>query len=211
MVFTHWKAGIHAYRHGEKATGILWILPHSSLYQLPTEADISQIGSIRENFEIVNWTLWLGYNFCTLNSNKGTSPSRFSSRTFLLGHNDHTQAEYEALMNNVDSAINSKSRKLDIWSIKIDNAVNSKGVGARMIMTSFLGKYKGAWSIKLDSLLSNTQAEYEALIIWIMWTLPARIQALKAYSDSHIVVSQVTMSSQYTRRTWKPTLKELTT
>lgn len=59
----------------------------------------------------------------------------------------------------------SKFGKLDIWSIKVDGAVNSKGVGVRMIMTLLLGKYKGAQSIKLDSLLSNNQAKYEAFII----------------------------------------------
>lgn len=84
-----------------------------------------------------------------------------------------------------------KSRKLDTWSIKVDGVVNSKGVGIGMVMTSPHGKYEGSQSIKLDSHLSNNQAEYEVLIIGMVWALTAGIQALKLYSDSHVVVSQI--------------------
>lgn len=78
----------------------------------------------------------------------------------------------------------SKFWKFDTWPIKIDGAVNSKGVGIRMIMTSPHDKYEGSRSIKLDSHLSNNQVEYKTLIIGMMWALVVGIQALKAYSDS---------------------------
>lgn len=91
-----------------------------------------------------------------------------------------------------DTRVNSeeefKSEKADIWSIKVDN---SKGVRIRMVITSPHRKYEGYQSIKLDSSLSNNQAEYEALIIGMTWALATGIQALRAYSDSQVAVRQV--------------------
>lgn len=106
---------------------------------------------------------------CTSNDDKGTSPSIHS----LI----------QRLSPKMNQSLESQ--------IKVDGAVNSKGVGIRMIITSPHDKYKGYRSIKLDSHPSNNQAEYEAFIIGMTWALATGIQALKAYSDFQVVVSQV--------------------
>lgn len=69
--------------------------------------------------------------------------------------------------------------ELGAWTIKVNSAVNSKGVGVGMIMTLSHGQFKGSRSIKLNSKLSNNQAEYEVLLIAMTWALAAGSQAFK--------------------------------
>lgn len=76
----------------------------------------------------------------------------------------------------------------------VDGAVNSKGVGVGIVITSPNDHYVETQSIKLDYPLSNNQAEYEALIMGMVWALSAGVQVLKVYSDSQVVVNQVMMS-----------------
>lgn len=56
-------------------------------------------------------------------------------------------------------------RELGVSTVKVDGAVNSKGVGVGMIMTSPHSQFQGLRSIILNSTLSNNQVEYEALLI----------------------------------------------
>lgn len=55
----------------------------------------------------------------------------------------------------------------------VDGAVNSKGVGVGIVITSPNEHYVETQSIKLDYPLSNNQAEYEALIMGMVWALSA--------------------------------------
>lgn len=73
----------------------------------------------------------------------------------------------------------------------MDSAVNSRGVRIRMLITSPHGKYGEYQIIKLDFPLSNNPAEYEILIIGMIWALVVGIQSLKAYNDSQVVLSQI--------------------
>lgn len=65
--------------------------------------------------------------------------------------------------------------ELGAWTIKVISAVNSKGVRVGMIMTLSHGQFKGSRSIRLNSTLSNNQAEYEVLLIAMTWALAAGI------------------------------------
>lgn len=77
----------------------------------------------------------------------------------------------------------------------IDRAVNSKGVGVGITVTSPTSQHKRACSVKFDYPLSNIQVEYEALIIGIKWGLATCISTLKVFNDSQVIVSQV--NNQY--------------
>lgn len=48
--------------------------------------------------------------------------------------------------------------------------------------------YEESRSIRLDYSLSNNQAEYEALILRLLWALEVGIDVLEVFSDSQVVV-----------------------
>lgn len=51
------------------------------------------------------------------------------------------------------------------WTMMVDEAVNSSGVGVGMVLISPNQQHVERRSINLQSLLSNNQAEYAALVI----------------------------------------------
>lgn len=73
----------------------------------------------------------------------------------------------------------------------VDRAINTKGVGVGITITSPSGQHERVRSVRLDYPLSKNQAEYKALIIWMQWALDTGIDSLRVISDSQVVVGQV--------------------
>lgn len=85
----------------------------------------------------------------------------------------------------------SPSIREEAWTMMVDRAVNSKGVGVDIMVTSPTGQHKRACSVKFDYPLLNNQVEYEALIVGMKWVLATGISTLRVFSDSQVIVSQV--------------------
>ncbi|XP_074351420.1 uncharacterized protein LOC141690527 [Apium graveolens] len=75
------------------------------------------------------------------------------------------------------------------WTLKVDGSSTSDRSGAGLILKSPEG-FKIQTAISFSFLATNNQAEYEALIVGLKLSRTLRVQDLKIYSDSQIVVKQ---------------------
>lgn len=71
----------------------------------------------------------------------------------------------------------------------VDGAVNSQGVGSGIILRS-PSQNTEKRCIKFNFSLSNNQAEYETLIIELLWAQEVGIQSLEVSCDSQVVIGQ---------------------
>ena len=72
----------------------------------------------------------------------------------------------------------------------MDGASSSMGAGAEIVIITS----EGVWlehSFRLGFKASNNEAKYEALLVGMRTVLDMGAQAVKVYSDSRLVVSQV--------------------
>lgn len=76
----------------------------------------------------------------------------------------------------------------------LDGAVNSLGAGVGIILKT-PSQQEEQRCVRLDFPTSNNQAEYEALIIGLLWAKEVGVQSLEVYSDSQVVVRQ--MNDEY--------------
>lgn len=83
-----------------------------------------------------------------------------------------------------EESINGLEPKIPPWTMMVDGSINTSGLGVGMVLISPNQQYAEKRCIKLKSTLSNSLAEYEALIIGMRWTHEADIKPLSAYSDS---------------------------
>ncbi|XP_074374329.1 uncharacterized protein LOC141714728 [Apium graveolens] len=75
------------------------------------------------------------------------------------------------------------------WTLKVDGSSTSERSGAGLILKSPEG-FKIQTAISFSFPATNNQAEYEALIAGLKLSRTLRVQDLKIYSDSQIVVKQ---------------------
>ncbi|XP_074325010.1 uncharacterized protein LOC141661587 [Apium graveolens] len=75
------------------------------------------------------------------------------------------------------------------WTLKVDGSSTSERSGAGLILKSPEG-FKIQTSISFGFPATNNQAEYEAFIAELKLSRTLRVQDLKIYSDSQIVVKQ---------------------
>ncbi|XP_024032295.1 uncharacterized protein LOC112094829 [Morus notabilis] len=81
------------------------------------------------------------------------------------------------------------------WKLYVDGASNETGSGADVMLISPDG-HKITSAVRFIFKASNNEAEYEALIAGVQLTNHLKIEKLKIFSDSQLVVGQVTEEYQ---------------
>ena len=97
-----------------------------------------------------------------------------------------------------DTPSTSKGRKKDdeptnssnVWSLKINGSSNLNGTGIGVILESSIGE-KISYALRLEFLVSNNKAEYEALLAGLWLAKEMRVKQLRIYSESQLVVNQI--------------------
>ena len=76
------------------------------------------------------------------------------------------------------------------WKVFVDRAVNYKGSGVRLVLTSPEG-ITIEKSLRLGFLATNNEAKYETLLVGMTMVQKLRGKTVEFFSDSRLVVSQV--------------------
>ncbi|XP_074363782.1 uncharacterized protein LOC141704443 [Apium graveolens] len=103
---------------------------------------------------------------------------------FIIECNFPEEPEPKNIDLETDQAINPGA-----WTLKVDGSSTSERSGAGLILTSHEG-FMIETTISFSFPATNNQAEYEALIAGLKISRTLKVQDLKIYSDSHIVVKQ---------------------
>ncbi|KAL0421110.1 UNVERIFIED_CONTAM: hypothetical protein Slati_3133900 [Sesamum latifolium] len=98
-----------------------------------------------------------------------------------------TLADFVSEMTGAPPEETSKDEK---WLLHIDGSSTTQGSGAGIVITSPQGEDL-EFANKFDFKASNSEAEYEALVVGMKMTHEAGAGHLLAYSDSQLVVKQV--------------------
>ena len=104
----------------------------------------------------------------------------------------------KALGMTIDTLSTSEGRTKDdeptnpnnIWSLRIDGSSNVNRNGAGVILESPTGE-KVSYALRFKFSASNNKAEYKALLARLRLAKEIRVEQLKIYSDSQLVVNQV--------------------
>ena len=76
----------------------------------------------------------------------------------------------------------------NVWSSRIDGSSNVNGIGAGVVLESPIGE-KIRYTLRLEFPASNNEAEYEALIAGLRLAKEMRLEQVKVYIDSQLVVN----------------------
>ncbi|XP_074297829.1 uncharacterized protein LOC141628610 [Silene latifolia] len=82
------------------------------------------------------------------------------------------------------------SQDSEIWTIYIDRASNTRGVGVGLVLRSPKGDMI-VQAIRCESKATNNEAEYEAFILGMQMASGLKVRNLRVYSDSLLVVNHV--------------------
>ena len=80
---------------------------------------------------------------------------------------------------------------LSNWGLYMDGSSNEGGSGADLILVSPEG-HRVHCALRLSFMASNNEAEYEALIVRLKLAKEMKVESLEIYSDSQLVIYQVT-------------------
>jgi len=78
----------------------------------------------------------------------------------------------------------------ETWTIYFDGASNATDHGIRAVLTSPDGNHFAA-TARLDFRCTNNVAEYEACVLGIQMAIERRVEILKVYGDSALVIYQL--------------------
>ena len=81
--------------------------------------------------------------------------------------------------------------KLLKWELYLDGSSNEGGSGAGLFLVSPEG-YQMHYALRFGFKASNNEAEYEVLIAGLKLAREIKVESLEIYSDSQLVVCQVT-------------------
>ena len=79
---------------------------------------------------------------------------------------------------------------LSPWEVYVDGASNQKGSGIGLVLIS-PKKVIVEKSLRLDFLVTNNEAEYEAMLMGIAMVQRMGGKSIKVFSDSRLIVGQV--------------------
>ncbi|GKV27797.1 hypothetical protein SLEP1_g36923 [Rubroshorea leprosula] len=77
-----------------------------------------------------------------------------------------------------------------VWNLYVDGSSNAAGSGAGIILISLEGETFNC-TLRFNFEASNNRAEYEALLGGLRLAKAARVEYLRIYSDSQLIVNQV--------------------
>ena len=83
------------------------------------------------------------------------------------------------------------AREISRWEVYVDGAANQRGFGVGLVLTSPEGIALEKL-LRLGFLATNNEAEYETLLQGMMMVQKLGRRAMEAFSDSKLVVGQVT-------------------
>ena len=81
--------------------------------------------------------------------------------------------------------------KIPKWDLYVDRSSNEGELGVGLILVSPEG-HQMHCALKFSFKASNNKAEYETLIVGLSLTKEMKVESLKIYSDSQLVVYQIT-------------------
>ena len=96
--------------------------------------------------------------------------------------------------------------KLPKWELYVDGSSNEGGLGAGLILISPEG-HRMHWALRFGFEASNNEAEYEALIAGLKLAREMKVESLEVYSDSQLVIYEVTNEYQAQGEKWRLTYK----
>ena len=77
------------------------------------------------------------------------------------------------------------------WKLFVDGSSSSGGFGAGLVLIS-LNHYKTSYTFHFDFKVLNNEAEFKALIASLDLARELRVEAIRVFSDSMLIVNQVT-------------------
>ena len=81
--------------------------------------------------------------------------------------------------------------KIPKWELYVDRSSNEGGSGVGLILVS-PERHRMHCALRFRFKASNNEAKYEALIVGLNLAKEMKVKSLKIYSDSQLVVCQVT-------------------
>ncbi|XP_050217542.1 uncharacterized protein LOC126668379 [Mercurialis annua] len=100
--------------------------------------------------------------------------------------------------------------KKNLWEKHVDGAVCGEGAGIKVVLKG-LGRVQMEYSARLEFPASNNVAEYEALMKGLQLCEELNISEAQIYSDSQLVMNQVSGSFEVKERTLKKYAKQAKT
>jgi hypothetical protein len=122
------------------------------------------------------------------NFNAQSSPFSVNSFTSQIENFSHTDTS--RCVNIAEEIVNKTVDKPLFWSLYFDGSKSNDGAGAGCILVSPEGE-KTMLSCRLEFECTNNTAEYEALIQGLYKAIGLKVQYLKVFGDSEIVIKQV--------------------
>ena len=83
----------------------------------------------------------------------------------------------------------SEMTSINTWTLHMDGASNEQGSGTGLVLKSLEGVV-AEYALRFSFKASNNQAEYEALITGLRMAKDLKVDKLKTFSDSQLVVGQ---------------------
>ena len=78
----------------------------------------------------------------------------------------------------------------NVWKLRIDGSSNMNGSGVCIVLESPTGE-KVNYALRLEFPVSNNEAEYEALLSRLHLAEEKRVEQIRIYNDSQLVVNQI--------------------
>jgi len=117
-------------------------------------------------------------------------PSPFSVNHVSSQIENFSQTDRSRCFNDDEKTVNMFVNTPLFWSLYFDGSKSSEGSGAGCILVSPEGE-KTMLSCRLEFECTNNTAEYEALVQGLYKAIGLKVQNLKVFGDSEIIVKQV--------------------
>ncbi|GKV46505.1 hypothetical protein SLEP1_g53487 [Rubroshorea leprosula] len=115
---------------------------------------------------------------------------KFQPRTTIKG-----QAVADFLVECLSATVEERAPVYPIWVLYVDGAANIEGSGAGAMLVGPNG-FKSKHALRFKFQTTNNAAEYEALIYGLTLAFELKVQNIKVFSDSQLVVGQVNGSCE---------------
>src|SRR5271168_2739732 len=117
-------------------------------------------------------------------------PSPFSVNHFTSQIENFSQTDKSRCFNDNEKVVNTTVNIPLFWSLYFDGSKSNEGSGAGCILVNPQGE-KTMLSCRLEFECTNNTAEYEALVQGLYKEIGLKVQYLKVFGDSEIIVKQV--------------------
>jgi len=113
--------------------------------------------------------------------------SPFSVKNSTSQIENYSQTDRSRCFNDTEKTVNKIVNNSLFWSLYFDGSKSSEGSGAGCILISPQGE-KTMLSCRLEFECTNNTAEYEALVQGLYKAISLKVQYLKVFGDSEIII-----------------------